>query len=321
MDSARQWMLRVNEPDFTGWEAFGAWLNADDTHLAAYETALAEDAWVRQLATEMQAAQTAEPIGRQAGAMVERGAGMRRFGRGWQVLTTTAFAASLAVVVLASGILHGPAMTEVGTGPGVHRSITLADNSHIEVNGDSHIVYDPDRPRKVTLARGEALFDVEHDDADPFTVMVGNAELVDVGTIFNVIRDGGKLDVAVAEGVVLYRAGRVEIRLEAGDRLSLDGSSEKLTLTHVKPENVGTWPKGILSYDNASLSEIARDLSRSIGKPVRVSSGSGQLRYTGTLSITGDEASVSHAVSAMLGVTIVRTTDAWEMTPRDDPPR
>ncbi len=88
------------------------------------------------------------------------------------------------------------------------------------LNGDTRISFDPDMPRQVTLAQGEALFDVKHDAKDPFVVVADGTRLVDIGTIFNVVRSGGALDVAVAEGAVDYEAGKQRIRLNQGDALS-----------------------------------------------------------------------------------------------------
>lgn len=317
MDTARQWMLRVNEPDFSGWDAFSQWLEARGEHLAAYEAALQEDAWLEQLpamraqamaSTEAQAAMPAPDNVRQL-----------RPARRWLAIATGAVAASLAAIIAFSGMLTLSDTTSIATGPGVRQSVTLADNSRIDVNGASRISYDPERPRIVTLVDGEALFDVKHDDADPFTVVVDKTELVDVGTVFNVVSDAGRLDVAVAEGVVLYRHEGREIRLEAGDRLLRDNVSGAVTLVRADPDMIGAWRRGILSYRNASLDMIASDLSRRLRKPVRVSASASAIRYSGTLSVAGDDDQMLTAAAALLGVRIRETSDAWEMTRGDVP--
>ena len=46
-----------------------------------------------------------------------------------------------------------------------------------------------DRVRKVTLARGEALFDVAKQSARPFVVVIGERKVIAIGTSFLVRRE------------------------------------------------------------------------------------------------------------------------------------
>src|SRR6218665_2353330 len=61
MDAARLWMFRVNDPGFDNWDGLTAWLEADPSPLAAYESALEEDDWAAELAAG--AAQSRLPLG------------------------------------------------------------------------------------------------------------------------------------------------------------------------------------------------------------------------------------------------------------------
>jgi len=303
MDTARLWVLRVNEADFSGWDAFTQWLEEDPGHLALYEAALAEDAFARDIAAAMPAVLPFTP----------------RKPSVWRYAVPGAMAASLTGVVLWFGVLSGAGITEITTGPGEMRDITLADGTQIALNGNSRITYDADEPRMVTLAAGEALFEVEHDDANPFVVMVGQTRLVDAGTIFNVTSDGGAIEVGVAEGAVIYYAAGAEITLNPGDRLTRPSADAPAQVQRADTAAMGSWRDGLLQYDNAPLSDVARDLSRALGKPVRAVGGAQQMRYTGTLSATGSQQAVLEAASALLGVRLTETSDHWEMTPANAP--
>ena len=303
MDTARLWVLRVNEADFSGWDAFTQWLEEDPGHLALYEAALAEDAFARDIAAAMPAVLPFTP----------------RKPSVWRYAVPGAMAASLTGVVLWFGVLSGAGITEITTGPGEMRDITLADGTQIALNGNSRITYDADEPRMVTLAAGEALFEVEHDDANPFVVMVGQTRLVDAGTIFNVTSDGGAIEVGVAEGAVIYYAAGTEITLNPGDRLTRTAANAPAQVVRADTAAMGSWRDGLLQYDNAPLSDVARDLSRALGKPVRAVGGAQQMRYTGTLSATGSQQALLAATRALLGVTITETSDHWEMTPANAP--
>ena len=312
MDTARLWVLRVNEPDFSGWDAFAEWLEADPANLAAYEAALADDEWARRLA--------ATARGRDALSAARPAPAAPPRDHQWRRALGGALAATLAAVVLWFAIPGGDGLTQVATGPGEQREIALADGSRITVNGNSKISYDPQAPRHVTLAAGEVLFEIEHDEANPFVVMAGDTRLVDAGTVFNVTTDGGAIDVAVAEGAVIYQANGEDITLRPGDRLarlSRDGGAQ---VSRADTAAVGSWREGVLQYDNAPLTAVARDLSRALGKPVRASTSVADMRYTGTISTTGSERAMVDAAAALLGVRMRETDNHWEMTPEHAPP-
>lgn len=316
MDHARQWMLRVNEPDFGGWDEFSQWLGASRDHLAAYEAALDQDAWAAGVlgdAAQPELYFAAASIEAPSPAWRPRSGGGLGFIRPHHVWGG-AVAASLAAIFAFSPLMHGPDLVEIITAPGEHRSIALGDGSRVEVNGNSQILYNPDDPRRITLASGEALFDVRHNAAHPFVVKVGDTNLVDAGTVFNVVSDKGGLDVAVAEGEVIYEDRRREVRLQPGDRLVQEASGGGVRVERTEPANIGTWREGLLHYQDASLDVIARDLSRAVGKPVRVAPGARYLRYSGALVIAGSEQDLLTSVSALLGVAITETADSWEIS-------
>ena len=316
MDTARLWVLRVAEPDFSGWDMLTEWLESDSGHNEAYEAAIAEDEWVRDLGEAARFAGPTSVIGHGSTPALPSSSipKPRRQGE-WRRIMTGAMAASLVGVVLWFGAFRGPDLTEVATGPGEQREIALADGSMVTVNGNSRISYDADTPRHIILDSGEVLFEVEHDEANPFIVMAGNTRLVDAGTVFNVTRDGGSLDVAVAEGAVMYQAGSADITLRPGDRLTRAAEGAATQVLRADPDVIGGWRDGVLQYDNAPLPTIARDLSRALGKPVRVASGATQMRYSGTLSTTGTDREMLGAAGALLGVTITETASSWEMAP------
>ncbi|WCM29042.1 FecR domain-containing protein [Sphingomonas sp. QA11] len=301
-EAARLWAIRAQDASFADWEGLTDWLESDPRHLPAYEVALEDDAWAGQLfAAHTPVAAATAPAHYPP--------------RGRWFATGGAIAAALVGVVSWTVVTRDAPRREVATAPGEHRTVDLADGSRIVLNGGTRIVLDPDKPREITLAEGEALFEVRHDARHPFVVVADGTRLVDVGTVFNVVRDGGAIDVAVADGAVDYEAGAQRIRLNQGDALSRPDRDAAPAVRKTSPEGIGGWQSGQLHYDDATLDQVARDLSRNTGRSIRVVDGAARMRFTGTLVLEGPPREVLARAGPLLGVNFAKQGDTWTMTP------
>lgn len=299
-EDARLWAIRVADPLFADWESFTAWLEADPAHNAAYEAALDEHAKVDAIFDV-----PATPAWHHAPEP-------RRTPR-WRM---PAVAAGVAMLAVGGGwlALDGPAGREYVTAPGERRSIELADGSRIILNGGTRLTLDGNR--EVAMADGEALFDIRHDERDPFVVTTADGtRLVDVGTVFNVVDRGGALDVSVAEGAVVYRGGGNEVRLDAGEMLSRADANAAPVKRTVDPAVVGTWRTGYLQFADTPLSEVASDLSRNLGRPVGVEDAVATRRFSGTIMLDGGPDAVMARVAPLLDVRMEKRGDGWTMIP------
>jgi len=307
-EAARLWAIRAHDASFADWDGLTAWLESDPRHLTAYEAALDDDDWAAQnfAAHPPVAAATAPAHSPLRGRWFAFGGAM---------------AAALVAVVGSTVLLRDAPVREVATAHGEHRTIELADGSRVMLNGNTRLSFDPDVPRQITLAQGEALFEVKHDAKDPFVVVADGTRLVDMGTVFNVVRSGDALDVAVAEGAVDYEAGKQRIRLNPGDALSRAGRDAAPALRRASPEGIGSWQSGQLQYDDATLDQVASDLSRNTGRSIRVANGAGRIRFTGTLVLRGPPREVLARAGPLLGVTFAEQGDSWTMTPAHAPRR
>ncbi|WP_020563982.1 FecR family protein [Methylosarcina fibrata] len=150
------------------------------------------------------------------------------------------------------------------TAKGEQTAINLADGSRIELNTDSDLrVARLFGSRTVWLERGEAWFDVKHDGAHPFEVIAGNGRIRDVGTRFNVSRDGDNTTVEVEEGIVaLSRDGSPEQWVKAGQQSGFDAEG-RLRPVHAGDSNAaGSWRRGLLIFKRQTLSDVLRQLAR-----------------------------------------------------------
>ncbi len=302
-EAACAWAIRVSDPDFADWDDFASWLEQAPSHLAAYETAVAQaDAAAALLAAKPQPAWQPDTDVR---------APHRRWFAG-----VAAVAAGVAAVAGWGLIDRGSAPEQIATAAGERRTIDLADGSRIILNGSTRITIDRDTPRHVELAQGEALFEVKHDERNPFVVVSGDTRLLDAGTVFNVVAEGGSLDVAVAEGAVIYRPGANQIRLDAGQGLWRPRAGAAPVVRQTNPQVVGGWRTHSIHYDNASLDRIARDLTRNLGRPVAVSGRSASLPpFNGTLMLDGEPGEVLARAAPLLGVTFTANGKGWIMAP------
>jgi transmembrane sensor len=199
------------------------------------------------------------------------------------------------------------------TAAGARRSHTLADGSRIDLNGATVLVLDRTRPRFAKVEKGEALFTVVHDPERPFGVEAGGTYIKDVGTVFNVAFSGGELEVAVAEGEVILNPNREAVNLSAGMVIRTEGARAVVSRTEV--ESIGGWRAGRLSYDAASFSKIAQDLSRNLGIPVKLDPQLAKRRFSGVIVLDPDRTLVLRRVAGLLEVDARRTGDGgWNLT-------
>jgi len=310
-DAARRWAIRVQDPSFTDWDDFTRWLEDDPANLGAYEAALDDAAWAADLLSSQDPNDAAD---KPLHAVQAENVVPLRPRRRWFAMGGGAIAAALVGIASWSVLDRNPAM-EFVTAPGEHRTVALDDGSRVILNGGTRITIDPDRPREVVMASGEALFEVKHDDSHPFVVLANGTRLLDAGTVFNVISQGDSLDVAVAHGVVIYEPGRDDIRLQAGDALSRAGGKAQPVLRKAGPLAIGGWQTGQLQYSDASLAEVARDLSRNLGTQIRLGDGAERLRFSGTLMVAGSPEDVLARIGPLLGVSFAANGKAWTMTP------
>ena len=294
-DAALAWAMATRDPDFADWDGFAAWLEADPAHAAAYDAVQyaleGADAVLAALPEPVAAAEPANdnPPGWFAGR------------RAW---LGGAIAAAL-VVALTSILWFGPGgETLYRTAPGETRLIALADGSTVELAGGSTLALEGARAAR--LEAGQALFTIRHDAADPFVLDAGGERLVDAGTVFDVRLTGETLDVAVAEGAVIVDPTGEAIRLDPGERAVRQGG--RFRLAEVDSAAVGEWRRGRISFEAASLAEIAAELTRATG--TRFASEDKATRLSGSIAVDAVRAD-PQALGPLLAVRVTRAGDGW----------
>lgn len=304
LEEAIGWTIQLRDAASDDWRAFAAWLEASPKHLAAYDEVQRTDAELDRLPFPPARPVIADQPPVQAPV---------RSRRGW--LAGGALA-TVAAGVLTTVLVQTPATYALETRPGESRTVALADGSRITVNGGTRLVLDRRNERFAHLEHGEALFAVVHDGERPFEVRAGDNVLQDIGTVFAVLHEGGKMEVAVSEGAVLYNPEGEKVRINPGQKLSDEGG-DRVVLTQVDPATVGSWRDRRLSYTSAPFTRVAADLHRNLGVPVSVDPALEARRFTGMVQLDGGTEPVFERLAALMGVRAIRSDAGWILTAGD----
>ncbi len=147
------------------------------------------------------------------------------------------------------------------TGTGEHRSIVLADGSKVVLGADAALSdHYNGVERRLTLARGQAFFQVRHDARRPFIVQTDQGEVRDVGTAFTIALADDRTRVLVVDGIVEASDGRHRLRLTANQ--AIDISTSGLGTVSSAEAGIGTaWMRRKLLLSNRPLGEIVEAMA------------------------------------------------------------
>ncbi len=175
-------------------------------------------------------------------------------------------AAAIIVAALIGAYALQPAPDKIYTTPiGGHQIVTLFDGSTVELNTNSTLRITA--KRTAVLEKGEAYFDIKHDETHPFIVTVAGHRVTDLGTKF-LIRNGEKLEVALIEG--LARIDSLDAKSTKRSALLNPGdiaiaSKNTIALQRQTPEKLSRtlgWRQGLIFFDNTTLAEAAAQFNR-----------------------------------------------------------
>ena len=294
LDEAAMWAVRTSEPDFADWAAFTDWLEASPAHAEAYDHAMvaAEDG-ARALGSI--------PANDPEWSEEEEESSPRRW-------LAPALAACLAILAALWLWPAGDAGMTYTTAPGETRKIALEDGSTVFLAGDTEIVIDGERQAR--LNSGRALFEIRHDEAAPFRLAVGDAQLVDAGTVFEVAIREAAVAVGVAEGAVIYNPGGPAARIHPGEVLHFDRGAGSYRIETVPLEQVGEWREGRLTFRDAPLAQVASDLARATGIAYRTAEQGRDRSISGSVAIDPLRRDPA-ALGPLLGIDVRQDGDVW----------
>jgi transmembrane sensor len=285
LEEACDWLVAL-EGDTPDYDAFTLWLEASPAHVAAYDAALLLEERITAQAPKLFASLPANDIA------VSEPSG---FGR-----RSIAAALAVAIAVPASlWLTTAPEMVEVASA-GAPQTFALDTRTRITLDRSAVLKHEKGDTSQVELARGAANFDVRHDPKARFKVMAGDVSITDLGTRFEVQRNGAQVGVAVTQGSVsvAFKGGK-PVTLTAGQRAFAEAGG--IRVETVDPTSVGSWQRGQLIFRNAPLPQVALEISRYTTKPVVVDPALQNRRFSGVLTI-GDGRALDKNLADFMGL-------------------
>ena len=292
-EAALDWLVRTNDPDFDAWDEFTAWLEADPTNADAYHALVESEERMRPFVEATPVADIVVP--------------QRKRPR-------LAIAAGIAALAAAATAIVAPRMmaVEYSTGPGEVRIVSLGGQDKLVMNGSTRLELAGFDRRTVRLAQGQVLLRLNDPGQDKIELLSGDLKLVDVGTVFEVARDGQDTRVVVSEGAVVADPGGAGLKLMPGQRLDTTDGAAVLQAGPADISSVGSFERGQLSYVDEPLGNVVADLRRSTGIDISASTAISARRFSGTLSVAEVKRD-PRSLAPLLGVSVEQSGQGWKL--------
>ncbi len=310
---AAEWFVahRTRSLDEAGLASFAQWLRTSPVHIdeylriaavagelrnAARDPDLPREAWLAEAAAEAAGAEDPIPIAASPLGDASKAAPPRRWsgsrdgwdaGRrpaGWRLAWALTILGLAMTGILATVLLSGTPAQAYETAHGEQRAWRLPDGTTLRLNTDSAATVDfSAKERLVDLLRGQALFEVAHDPRRRFRVAAGGAELIAVGTQFDVYRYGQTVQLTVLEGrVAVFSSGHAPppgngralpagtLALTPGQRLRVVGGVIAGLPSKVGLHDAEAWLRGQIAFEQRPLGEVAAQFNRYARVPIEI---------------------------------------------------
>jgi transmembrane sensor len=295
-EQAAEWLVANHELlDTAQRAAFGEWLRRSARHEEEYlgllrlssrlQGALGEPPSVEALLAEVRSEETmsVSPIAARRHALPAT-----RSRRAWLYAAAAAGVACVGLLLLWGNVIRAPQTAQVlseyyFTAHGQLLTQPLADGSVLHLDTDSAVkVRYERRQRDVEIVRGQVVFAVAHDPARPFRVTAGSAQVIAVGTQFDVYLQGEVTLVTVVEGRVAVGPSGIAGTAATGTGGTMQvGAGQQVRVIHgelpAQPSQVDTrqvtaWLHRQIAFQHEALSVVADEFSRYSPAPIVIES-------------------------------------------------
>ena len=177
----------------------------------------------------------------------------------------------------------------------------LADNSVLHLNTDSAVTIRYGKTeRLVVLTSGQANFEVAHEPDRVFRVIAGSAEVVDLGTIFDVRLEHDSTVVTVVEGRVAVGMTSSQnhpprsVQLGADQQIRVRQGEWPAAATAVDAQSATAWLRREIVFDHEPLERVAAEYNLYTSKPFEITTPAlRDLQISGVFSTDDTEAFIA----------------------------
>ncbi len=328
-DQAAYWTTLLDSGESLSEEqlrSFHSWLEVA-RHARAFNEYRSMVVLIQDLPTEKRAALTSLPLPQPWFRALSD-----LFARPLRLSVVAVAAAAIAVIASWIGLRSFSELTSqtYTTGTGEARTVVLSDGSVAQLNTQSRIRWTgAGKDRRVALERGEVLFDVAHDPTRPFVVTVGNSEIRDLATEFDVYRrSNGSILVTVLSGQVAVKElttdgaqpAWTERLLKPNEQIEYTPAALIADVHAVSAPKSVRWREGLLETEGQSFTTIVTELNRYSTKQILLADPrleAGDIKFGGRLSIHDIPAALDY-IQQLEPIVVTDTGDSYVLTYKAD---
>ncbi len=186
----------------------------------------------------------------------------------WGLLAASAAALATVVRVLPPGA--PTVLAEYEAPADASSTLTLRDGSLVRLGPGGRLVEVEAEGRREVSLEGRAFFAVAKEEERPFVVRTESGEIRVMGTRFQLWTDLDSAQTVVVEGRVRMSNGMGSVDVPAGSVGQMGAGSPPAARAVDDVYALLDWPGGILVFQGTPLEQVAREVSRFYGRPLRV---------------------------------------------------
>ncbi|HVY80189.1 MAG TPA: FecR domain-containing protein [Steroidobacteraceae bacterium] len=196
------------------------------------------------------------------------------------------------------------------TAVGELKTIRLADGSSITLNTASEVkVRLSGGERRVELLAGQASFEVAPDARRSFVVSVRGAQVLALGTLFDVYRRERDTVVTLIEGRVSVAPGGAPILLSPGEQLTFGAPGRAPVRSTADLQRVSAWRAGKLDFVETPLRDAIAEANRYSRLKIELRAPDLADAPISGIFATGHNDIFAEGLRAYFGVRVHRTAD------------
>jgi len=173
------------------------------------------------------------------------------------------------------------------------KTVKLYDNSVIVLNKNSVLKFRSILGNRNSSLTGEAFFDIEHNEKNPFVVKTEKSSITVLGTSFYVTayNPNEKMEVKVSSGKVSVEGringGTEQLVLDKGQRVEVDYKAQKMQKFDRFDENSVAWNTGEIKFKAVPLTKVILTLEEVYGIEIKINiADKDKYLYTGIFDQT-----------------------------------